>query len=101
MGNRQKRVHPVRLAVTGQRQREQEHPGTDEHRLDPDERGQRGNEGERQKLSDVGVDVDGSGNPRIASLADGDPSLLEAQVAVPIHLIGVGPARDQYVQVGG
>ena len=27
--------------------------------------------------------------------------LLEAQVGVPIHLIGVGPARDQYVQVGG
>jgi adenylosuccinate synthase len=27
--------------------------------------------------------------------------LLESQVGVPIHLIGVGPARDQYVQVGG
>ena len=27
--------------------------------------------------------------------------LLEDQVGVPIHLIGVGPARDQYVQVGG
>src|SRR3954471_24030722 len=27
--------------------------------------------------------------------------LLEAQVGVPIHLIGVGPARDQYVQVSG
>ncbi len=27
--------------------------------------------------------------------------LLEEQVGVPIHLIGVGPARDQYVQVGG
>jgi len=27
--------------------------------------------------------------------------LLQAQVGVPIHLIGVGPARDQYVQVGG
>src|SRR5438067_435003 len=27
--------------------------------------------------------------------------LLEDQVGVPIHLIGVGPARDQYVQVSG
>src|SRR5437763_102601 len=27
--------------------------------------------------------------------------LLEAQVGVPIHLIGMGPARDQDVQVGG
>jgi adenylosuccinate synthase len=27
--------------------------------------------------------------------------LLQDQVGVPIHLIGVGPARDQYVQVGG
>jgi adenylosuccinate synthase len=27
--------------------------------------------------------------------------LLEDQVGVPIHLIGVGPARDQYVHVGG
>jgi adenylosuccinate synthase len=28
-------------------------------------------------------------------------AFLEQQVGVPIHLIGVGPARDQYVQVGG
>ena len=27
--------------------------------------------------------------------------LLQDRVGVPIHLIGVGPARDQYVHVGG